>query len=54
MSNIYVINPKTLHESPTLKYQFANREHLYPQYTAYIYEDIRQVNENIEELKFIL
>lgn len=48
MPNIYVINPKTLYESDTLKYQFVNREYLYPNSTAYIFEDIRQTNENIE------
>lgn len=62
MPNIYIINPKTLHtpaatssvaEPHKLKYQFANREYLYSKYTPYIFEDIRQTNENIEELRFI-
>lgn len=54
MPNIYVINEKTLYEGEELKYQFANREYLYQKYTTYIYEKIRQTNESIEQLQFIL
>lgn len=54
MPNIYVINTKSLYGNEQLKYQFANRDLLYANYTPYIYEEIRKADEIAQELKFIL